>query len=121
MSEASELTQRLKDTLKEVEDCHKEIRALKRDLYGNPNVSEDGIFARLRNIEERLTSLRRTYEMELVEKVAFFNLKDELNQVKVDYKVTMVWVRGIAAGVGAIVVTLFGAAVVGILRFLGGA
>lgn len=103
-----------------IDECRDEIRKLKRDLYGNPQVKERGVFDRLGQLEERLADLKSQYQLERVEKGYFGRLEEDINQLQVDYKV-MIWlIRAIAGGVGTIIITLIVAAIIGIVKIVGG-
>lgn len=97
------------------------MRELKRDLYGNPQVRQKGVYDRLEKLEEDLHKLRTTYEMEKVEQGFYARLETEVDQLRLDYRLAIVYLRGIAAAVATITVTLVGAALVAALRFLGSA
>lgn len=108
------------DMGKALEEVRKEVKELKRDLYGNPQVRQKGVFDRLESLEEKLTDMRSQYERERVEQESFNRLETELDQLSLNYRVAIVYLRGIAAAVGTITVTLIAAAVVGILRLVSG-
>ncbi len=98
----------------------KEIREIRRDLYGNPQVRQKGVYDRLEKLEEDLHNLRSTYEREKVEQGFYARLEAEVDQLRFDYRLTILYLRGIAAAVGTITVTLVAAALVAVFRFLGG-
>lgn len=89
----------------EIEEIRRELRRIKNDVYGDANVNRQSIFAKLDRLEERLDTL----------------IDGEVAALKLDYRIAIVYLKGIAGAVGTIVVTLIIAAVVGILRFVAGA
>ncbi len=107
-------------TARQLEEIQREVRELRRDLYGNPQIRQKGVFDRLEHLEERLADLRAQYERERVEQGYLDRLESELDQLRLDYRLAIVYLRGIAAAVATITVTLIGAAVVGALRLFGG-
>lgn len=103
---------------RDIEECLKEIRALKRDLYGDVRTRQKGVFDRLEHLEEKLQELRGRYEVEKVEKGHFEAMERRLEELSLNYRVTLIYLKSIAWGGGTVLVTMLGAAVVGILRFL---
>jgi hypothetical protein len=97
-----------------------EIKDLRRDLYGDPNTRQQGVYTRLDHLDEYLADLRRVVEREKVDHSVFQAMEEKLDQLTLDYRLAIVYLRGIAATTATITVTLIGAAVVGALRFLGG-
>lgn len=107
---------------RQIAEACKDIKQLRRDLYGDPQIRQKGVFDRLERLEERLSELRAQYERERVEGGTLSRIEDELDQLRLDYKIAIVYLKGLAGGVGTILVALLVAAVVGILRyFTGGA
>ncbi len=104
-----------------LEDLSREIREFRRDLYGDPQIRQKGVYDRLEALEERVSELRMQYEQQKVGEGFIQRLETEMDQLRLDYRLAIVYLRGIGAAVGAIVVTLLGAAVVAAFRFLGGA
>lgn len=100
-----------------LQELYRDVRELRRDLYGNPNIREPGIFERLDRIEERHEELLRRYEREMVEKSYLAKIEEELAQLKLDSRVLMVLLKAAVGGVGTILITLVGAIAVGVLRF----
>lgn len=108
------------ETLQLLEECRAEIRSLKRDLYGDTNIKQKGVFDRLEMLEERLSTLKFQYEKEKLAEGTLGKMQEELNQVKLDYRVAIVYLKGIAGAVATISVTIIVAAVIGLLRILAG-
>jgi predicted GNAT family acetyltransferase len=81
-----------------------EIKALKRDVYGHSagGARQEGISDRLGRIENRLESVER-----------------EARKITLDNTVISAQLRGIGIAVGGIVVTVFSAILVAILRTVG--
>jgi hypothetical protein len=75
----------------------------------------------LTDLERRLADAVATYERERMETGYFKRIEDELEQLKMDYKIAIVYLKGLAGGVGTITVGLLVAAVVGALRYFTGA
>lgn len=105
---------------RELEECLREIRALKRDIYGDPQTRQKGAFERLDHLEDKLQDLRSTYEREKVGLDHFNTLEARLDQLSLDYRIAIVYLRGIAGAVGTIAVGLLAAIVVSILRAVNG-
>lgn len=93
---------------------------MKKDLYGNPQVRQKGVYDRLEQLEENLHTLRTTYETEKVEAGALGKLEDRMDMLDLNYRIAIVYLKGIAGAVGTITVALLVAAVVGILRVFAG-
>ncbi len=104
-----------------LEDLSREIREFRRDLYGDPQIRQKGVYDRLETLENHVTDLRTQYERQKIEEGFIQRVETEMAQLRLDYRLAIVYLRGIGAAVGAIVVTLLGAAVVAAFRFLGGA
>lgn len=102
---------------RQLEELHKDLREVKRDLYGNPQVRQQGVFDRLEGLEERLGDLKLTYERERVEQSLLDRLEGDVEQMKLDYRVMLVYLRGIAGAVAAVFVAVVSAIVVGLLRY----
>jgi hypothetical protein len=105
----------------DIEECLKEIRSLKRDLYGDPQIRQKGVFDRLEALEERLADLRSQYERERMEQGYYDRIETDIGQLQIDYRIALVYLKGIAGAVGAITVAFFAAVVVGVVRYLVGA
>ena len=109
------------DTRSRLEQLGREVKELKQQfrdsLYGAPEERRKGLVDRIEKLEEHLHELTRAYDIERVEAGTLARLEDELDQLKLDYRVAIVYLRGIAAAVATITITLIGAAGVGILRF----
>lgn len=103
-----------------IREMNQEVEFLKRDLYGDPNTRQKGVYTRLDSLDECLTKLKRVVEREKVDRDVFAVMEEKLDQLTLDYRLAIVYLRGIAATTATITITLIGAAVVGALRFLGG-
>jgi hypothetical protein len=101
-----------------LDECRAEIRELKRDLYGNPNVKDQGVFSRLDHLEERFDEFGRTYEREAIERSAFGALDKKVGEMEVDIRIALMWSKAIAAGVGTIIVTLISGVAIAIFNWL---
>ncbi len=101
-------------------DLQKEVREIRRDLYGNPQVRQKGVYDRLETLEENLQNLRTQYEAERVETGALGKLEDRMDMLDLNYRIAIVYLKGIAGAVGTITVALLVASVVGILRVFAG-
>lgn len=104
----------------QIAEACKEIKQLRRDLYGDPQIRQKGVFDRIERLEERLSDLQARYERERVESGALARIEDELDQLRLDYKIAIVYLKGLAGGVGTILVAVIVAVVVGILRYFTG-
>jgi predicted GNAT family acetyltransferase len=91
--------QRIQQSLKE---CREEVTSLKRDVYGSTVTKQEGISDRLTRVEVSLEALKR-----------------ETNKITLDNTVISAQLRGIGIAVGGIVVTVFSAILVAILRTVG--
>lgn len=103
-----------------IREMTQEIKDLRRDIYGDPNTRQKGVYTRLDRIDECLANLKRVVDREKVDQSVFQAMEEKLDQLTLDYRLAIVYLRGIAATTATITVTLIGAAVVGALRFLGG-
>jgi septation ring formation regulator EzrA len=108
------------DIPRRIDEITKEVRDLKRDLYGNPRIKGQSVFDRLDRLDEELRQLRATYERERIEAGALGAIEDRIDQLTLDYRVLLVYLRGLVGGVGTLVLMALVAAVVGVLRFLAG-
>lgn len=107
-------------TMNQLDAITKEIREIRRDLYGNPQIKQAGVFDRLERLEDRLSDLRTTYEKEKIEQGYVAGLETRLDDLALKYATALIYLKGIAGGVAAIVVPLFIAAVLFAFRFFGG-
>ncbi len=110
-----------------LEEHQREIRALQRDLYGDPRTRQESIFDRLTGLEASADELRRAYDAEKVEAGKLAAIQEEQGKLRADYAalatqfaVTLVYLKGIAGGVGTIFVAVMVAAVVGAIRYFAG-
>lgn len=92
-------------TWKDIEDIRREIREMRRNLYGDASANQTGLFARLDRLEEKIDKL----------------VAGELAELRMDYRIALVRLKALGWGVGTTVVTLIIAVVVGIMRFAVGA
>ena len=104
----------------QLDAIRKEIKELQKDLYGNPQIRQKGVFDRLEGLEERLSELKTTYEREKIEEGMLGHLEADVAQLKLDYRVALVFLKGIGATTGAIFVTVMASIVVAIFRLWGG-
>lgn len=102
---------------RQLDELQKEIRALQRDLYGNPQVRQEGVFDRLSNLEKKAEEMRLTYETQRVEKEKFNLVETAVDQLVLDFKVMMVYLRGLAAGFSILFTIIAGALIAGFLKF----
>lgn len=107
------------NTQKAIQDVYDEIRSIKRDLYGNPNVRAQGVFERLERLEGKFRELVSTYERERVEKSSLLQLESRVDELALNYKLAIVYLKGIAAATTTVAVTMVGAIVVAVLRIFG--
>lgn len=107
-------------TEKLIREMTQEIKDLRRDLYGDPNTRQQGVYTRLDHLDECLTNLKRVVDREKVDSSVFEALEEKLDQLALDYRLAIVYLRGIAATTATITITLIGAAVAFAFRFLGG-
>lgn len=110
-----------------LEEHTREIRALQRDLYGDPRTRQESIFDRLSGLEESADELRRTYEAEKLEAGKLTAIQEEQSKLRADYTalatqfaVMLVYLKGIAGGVATIFVAVMVAAVIGTIRYFAG-
>ena len=103
-----------------LEELRREVKSLQRDLYGNPQIRQRGVFDRLEGLEEKLSELKATYEREKIEEGILGHLEADVAQLKLDYRVALVFLKGIGATTGAIFVTVMASIVVAIFRLWGG-
>ncbi len=108
------------DTGAQIDELRKELKALQRYLYGDPQIRQKGVFDRLEGLEERLHELRTTYEREKIEQSYVTGLEARLDALDLKYATAIIYLKGIAGGVGAIIVPLFIAVVLYALRIFGG-
>jgi hypothetical protein len=99
-----------------IEECRNEIREVRRELYGNAQLRQKGVFERLDNLEENVSSLERAK----VESAYLERIENDLSSLKVDYRIAIVYLKGIAWGGGAVLVPLVGAGLLALFRYLGG-
>lgn len=104
-----------------IREMNQEVKSLRLALYGDSNIHQKGVYARIDHLEECLMSLQWVVEREKVSQSTFEALEEKLEKLSLNYQLTIVYLRGIAATLGTITVALIVAAVVGTLRFLGGA
>lgn len=104
------------DTNRIIEECRNEIREVRRELYGNAQLRQKGVFERLDSLEEKVTTLQR----EQIESGFLKRIEDEISTLKVDYRIAIVYLKGIAWGGGAVLVPLVGAGLLALFRYLGG-
>lgn len=101
----------------QIEELQRELREVRRDLYGNPQVRQAGVFDRLEGIEQRVSELKLTYERERIEKDNFEQLESQVSQIMLDFKVMMIYIKGIVGGVSALFIALVSAIVAGVLKY----
>ncbi len=108
-----------------------EIRNLRKAIYGNPDFRQPGVVDRLEKLEQRLDDLRYTYEKEKVEQEVLDRLKGDIENVRhevqvarneitgtrTDYRIAILYIKGIAAALTMILVALIGAIIVGLIRY----
>ncbi len=103
-----------------LDELRTEIKSLQRDLYGNPQMRQKGVLDRLEGLEERLHGLRTTYEQEKIEHAYITNIEARLDGQDLKYATALIYLKGIAGGVGAIIVPLFIAVILYAFRIFGG-
>lgn len=108
------------DVIRQLEEIQNDVRDLKRDLYGNPQIRQKGVFDRVESLEHRISELRSQYERERTEEGLLARMSSEVAELKMSYRETLIYLRGIGAAVGAIFLSIATAIVVGILRYWSG-
>lgn len=108
------------DTRILIDELRREIRDMRRAMFGDESARQKGLFDRLEGLEKKFDELSRTYDREKIETGAMGELEDKLDQLQMDYRIAVVYVRGLVATTATITVTMLGAAVVAILRYLMG-
>lgn len=104
------------DVNKLIQDCRSEIQALRSGLYGNPQAGQKGVYERLNALEQHIDNLERAK----VENVRLERIETNVDALKVDYRIAIVYLKGIAYGGGAIMVPIIGAGILALFRYLGG-
>jgi len=108
------------DTGAQIREICREVRELKFRIYGDPQARQEGVYDRLEALEDDLGTLRATYEREKVEKVVVDKIEERLDELGLNYRLALVYLKGIAAGLSTIVVAVLVAGVLGVIRFFGG-
>lgn len=103
-----------------ITELREEIKALKRDLYGNPVAHQRGLFERIDDLEETLRKLEYAYEAERTEKGTLAKMEDDLSQLKLDYRIVVLYIKGVIGGVATLVTAILIASIVGLLKYLSG-
>ncbi len=103
-----------------IEELRREIKALQKDFYGNPQIRQAGVHDRLVDLEERLDNLRTTYDQEKIELTYVNGLEARLDGLDLKLATTFVYLKGIAGGIAAIVFPLIIAGILFAFRILGG-
>lgn len=88
-----------------MEEIRREIRQLRRALYGDTEINQKGLYDKLDRVETRLDAL----------------IDGEVAALRIDYRIAIVYLKGIAGAVGTILVTVLIAVIVGYLRSVGAA
>lgn len=104
----------------QIKEVYEEIRAIKRDLYGNPNIREAGLFGRLDQLEDKFGDLIKTYNKEKVEKSALENLEMRVDELALNYQLSIVYLRGIIGGIATLTLMFLGAIITVIVHGFGG-
>ncbi len=104
----------------QIDELRTEIKSLQRDLYGDPQIRQKGVLDRLEALEERLDGLRTTYEQEKIEQSYITSIEARLDGQDLKYATALIYLKGIAGGVGAIIVPLCIAVVLYAFRLFGG-
>lgn len=99
-----------------LEECRREIKELRRDLYGNPDLRQKGVYERLDILEKNVADLERAK----VEAGYFERIEADIASLRMDYRITNVYLKAIVWGGGAVAVSLIGAGLLGAFRALGG-
>lgn len=104
------------DASKIIEECRDEIREIRRELYGNPQLRQKGVYERLDVLEDHVGSLEKAK----VENVRLERIETNVDDLKTDYRIALVYLKGIAWGGGAIMIPVIGAGLLALFRYLGG-
>lgn len=97
---------------RQLDELRREVRELKKELYGDPNIRREGIFERLEALEDALGDLSAAYVRDVVVK--------RIDELDLKYQLALVYLKGIAAGMGTLFVAVLIAGIIGAIRFLGG-
>jgi len=102
---------------RDLEEVRRELHEIQADFYTNQRTGAKGVLDRLSRVEERLNDLKRRYENEKADEGFFEKVNDRLNALEVNDRLILLYAKGGAWALGGTLLTLLGAAVVGILRY----
>lgn len=114
------VTESVPSAEQQIKEVYEEIRGIKRDLYGNPNIREAGVFSRLDLLEDKFSDLIRTYTKERIEKSALENLEVRVDELALNYRLSILYLRGIAGAIGTLTFMFVGAVITIIVHGFGG-